>query len=247
MSQTKSLCLLIAMKDEAKPLIETLGLSIAKLKTPLSLPCEMYQGRYKNLQLSIVTYGLDSRYDVDFIGPVPAALTSMKICELLEPELVISCGTAGGFKNKGANIGTVYLSSEKCIFHDRRIPLPGFQESGIGHYPVLNIDRMAEQLKLPKGIVSSGSSLERDERDLAIMTKFGAVAKEMEAASIALVCSLQEIPFFCVKSITNLLDSPDTSESQFQSNFSQSVSSLHNQMIRVLNYCNDNRLSADGI
>ena len=246
MNKIRKICLLFAMHGEAKSTIDSLGLTQCDQFETDKLPCEIYAGKFRQSEVFLVTYGKDRRYDVDFIGPIPAALTSMKICEIIEPEIVISCGTAGGFKNKGAEIGTVYLSAEKCIFHDRRIPLPGFDESGIGHYPVLNVTGMAKSLDLPLGIVSSGSSLEKSEKDLDIMKKYDAVAKEMEAASIALVCSLHEIPFFCIKSITNLLDIEGASESQFQKNFEHAVACLHKQILRVLDITVDNTVEQLG-
>lgn len=236
-------CLLFAMHGEAQTMIETLGLTLDPEVDTGSLPCRIYTGEAHGIRVSLVTYGKDERYDVDFIGPIAAALTTMKVGEALNPDLVISCGTAGGFAKRGASIGTVYLSQEQCIFHDRRVPLPGFDESGIGHFPVLDVSKMASKLELPTGIISSGSSLKKSEQDLAVMDQFEAVAKEMEAASIALVCELQGLPFFCIKSITNLLDQDGASEAQFQVNFEHSVLCLHREVVRVLAYCAGKRLS----
>jgi 5'-methylthioadenosine nucleosidase len=60
---------------------------------------------------------------VDNVGTVPAALTAYLAIQALKPDLVISLGTAGGFKAKGGEIGDVYISTEFAN-HDRHIPIP---------------------------------------------------------------------------------------------------------------------------
>ena len=62
-------------------------------------------------------------HGVDQVGTVPAALTAYLTLQALQPDLLISAGTAGGFKARGGAIGDVYLSSAH-MNHDRRIPLP---------------------------------------------------------------------------------------------------------------------------
>lgn len=54
---------------------------------------------------------------------MPAALTAYLAIQTFKPDLVISLGTAGGFKAKGGEIGDVYLSTGFAN-HDRHIPIP---------------------------------------------------------------------------------------------------------------------------
>src|SRR5688500_612387 len=84
--------------------------------------------------------------------------TRALICAL-QPDLVINAGTAGGFRAKGAAIGDVYVSS-RTLNHDRRIPIPGFLEFGIGvheAYPTINL-RAA--LGFKHGVVTTSNSLD---------------------------------------------------------------------------------------
>jgi nucleoside phosphorylase len=62
-------------------------------------------------------------HGVDNVGTVPAALTAYLAIQTLKPDLVISLGTAGGFKAKGGEIGDVYISTGFAN-HDRHIPIP---------------------------------------------------------------------------------------------------------------------------
>jgi 5'-methylthioadenosine nucleosidase len=43
--------------------------------------------------------------------------------QAFKPDLLISAGTAGGFKAQGGAIGNVYIS-KAVMHHDRRIPIP---------------------------------------------------------------------------------------------------------------------------
>ncbi|MCK7598192.1 hypothetical protein M0G74_12995 [Microbulbifer sp. CAU 1566] len=228
--------LLFAMEEEAAPVIAALGLARDSALHDGDLPFVTYSGSAGDLQLSLTVSGQDPRFQVENIGPVAATLMSYTTIDCFSPDLVISAGTAGGFAARGAEIGTVYLSDDRFVFHDRVVPLPGFDQSSIGHYPALNVRRMAADLGLPTGIVSSGSSLQKHPRDIDVIETFGAVAKEMEAAAVAWVCMLKGTPFVAIKSITNLLDGPGTSEAQFVENLATASQSLQEQVLRALAY-----------
>lgn len=62
-------------------------------------------------------------HGVDNVGTVPAAVTAYLAVHEFKPDLVISVGTAGGFKARGAAIGDVFLATAFAN-HDRRIPIP---------------------------------------------------------------------------------------------------------------------------
>src|SRR5262249_62172166 len=145
-------------------------------------------------------------------------------------------GTAGGSASRGAEIGTVYLSTG-CKYHDRRIPLPGgYENYGIGNYPALEAPALARELSLPTGIVSTGNSLELIERDYEMVERNGAVAKEMEAAAIAWVAGLHGVPFLALKSVTNLLDQARPSEAQFLQNLGLAVANLTGKVLEALRF-----------
>lgn len=118
-------------------------------------PCVTFSGCVGDLQVHVVWNGKCVDHGVDNVGTVPASLASYLAILALNPDLVISAGTAGGFQAQvrmhawsaheeprgsshpnphvyqGAAIGDIYLSNE-IINHDRRIPIPGFDKYGIG-------------------------------------------------------------------------------------------------------------------
>ena len=67
--------------------------------------------------------GKCKEHGVDNVGTVPAALSTYLACQRHKPDLIISVGTAGGFRAQGAQIGDVFAGTG-TVNHDRRIPIP---------------------------------------------------------------------------------------------------------------------------
>lgn len=239
----KNIVILMAMQQEADRLISTFNLVENKTLLSEMLPFRCFQTKLTKSYLSLITSGTDHRNQVDNIGCEAATLMAYESIRQLHPDILISAGTAGGFSDKGAEIGSVYASDSYFIFHDRIVPLAGFRESAIGRFPATKIDKMVEDLHLQSGIISTGSSLEKNVRDNHILTKHPVVAKEMEAAAIAWVAMLHEIPMFAIKSITNLVDKENKSEKEFVRNFDYSVICLHDKLLEVINYLQGRNVS----
>jgi nucleoside phosphorylase len=212
------LTLLGAMRAEADPLIRRLGLQPAEAPWPEWAPCRLWRGRAEGVAIDLVIAGRDERHACDWIGTEPATLAATLAVLHLSPRLMASVGTAGGFRARGAEVGTVYLSQGPFRYHGRNTPLPGFQESVRGGHESLDTTALANVLQLPQGAISTGSSFARTATELAEIAESGAVAKEMEAAAQAWVAEQAGVPFFAVKAITNLLDEPTASEEQFPAN-----------------------------
>lgn len=228
-----STLLLYAMQAEANPLLQLAGANPVPLPAPPWLPFRLYRGQLDGREVHALVSGIDARYDVDNIGLEAATLMAYVAIDALKPGLVVSCGTAGGFAAHGAQVGTVYLA-DTFLFHDRHVPLPGFRESALSITRTFDAGLLAERLALERVTVSSGSSLQRAESDIAVMLANDVRAKEMEVAAIAWVCQLAGMPLLAVKSVTNLLDHPDSSEAQFERHFGVAVDALTAQVRRVL-------------
>jgi nucleoside phosphorylase len=61
-------------------------------------PCVTYSGQHCGLDVHVVWSGHDNEHNVDLIGTVPASLATYLACQAFNPDLIISAGTAGGFK-----------------------------------------------------------------------------------------------------------------------------------------------------
>lgn len=232
----KKIALLMAMQSEAQPLLSSLGMAESCSLLHPQLPFKQYQGEFGPFTLMLVTSGKDVQHKVDNVGTIPASLMAAKALDIFTPDLVINAGTAGGFVNCGCKIGDVYLSSDYFCFHDRRIPLPGFEQYGRGSYPSFDTRRMAEVLQLKRGAVSTGDSLDFVARDLELIKENGATVKDMEAAAIAWVCKAYQIDMFAIKAVTDLVDGEDTTAGQFMKNLHLASVNLQQSVLRVLNF-----------
>lgn len=231
----RKLGMMIAMEGEAAGLIRELALAPCELPQTLSrYPFRWFEGRRGRLAIRLAVSGRDRRHDIDHIGLEAAAVGAFALVQDFLPDLVVNCGTAGSFARLGAEVGKVFLSGDRFYFHDHRIPLGAFEPYGRGAIPAADTKRLASELSLPIGIVSSGSSLDYVDRDLAVFLENGATLKEMEATAIAKICDWAGVPFFAVKSVTNLIDSGRPSPTEFTRNFERAVASLTTETIRVL-------------
>lgn len=170
--------------------------------------------------------GAHPRFKVDSIGTVPAVLLAHTLINRFKVTRLINAGTAGGFEARGGAIGDVYLGAEAVVFHDRRVPLDGFEAMGRGHFPVDADAGLARSLGLKLGVVSTGDSLDCTDEDAKHLAALGASVKEMEAAGIAWVCERQRVPLVLVKAITDLVDHHASTASQFVQNYALATSKL---------------------
>ncbi|GMH36629.1 hypothetical protein BSKO_04502 [Bryopsis sp. KO-2023] len=242
MDPIKNILIVIAMEAEAAPIIEALGLKKddpSRINGPA--PCEAFSGTFAGVSVTIVHNGKDPSHGVDNVGTVPAALTAYIAIQAYKPDLLISAGTAGGFKAKGGEIGDVYVSTA-CVNHDRRIPLPGFDEYGLGIKQSASTENLQAELPVKNGVVSSGNSLDYTDKCLEIMKENFAAVKEMEAAGIAWVADICKVPMFCVKAITDIVDGGRPSQEEFMENLSSAAQSLKSMLPKVLEFVANKKL-----
>ena len=262
----ETIAVLVAMEAEAAPLVSLLGLKpCPKSHRHAPLPSvvrsgvllddettmipsssssrENDDGGTKNVQqqkkrceVVVATCGADSTHGVDSVGTVNAALCAYEILKTHEPDVLINAGTAGGFREKGAAIGDVFLVDE-VKYHDRRIPIPTFTKYGVGAIRTAETPNMRKTLKdLKRGVCSTGNSLDATEVDREMMSRNDASVKEMEAAAVAKVCEMFDVPFVCVKAITDIVDGPHAAEKEFLENLAMAGKRLQETVPKVLEF-----------
>jgi len=137
-------------------------------------------------------------------------------------------------------IGEIILAN-RCVFHDRRIPLKGFMNYGVGDFHVADLDEIAERLGFRMGTVSTGDSLDSQPSDLDFMNSVTTVAKDMEAAAVAWVCALKEVPFTALKVTTDLVDGEITTEEEFVTNLQYASNRLSEGILSLVHELKDFR------
>ncbi len=234
----------MAMLAEAEPVLERLGAHEVALPTEVGpLPFRWFRASVAagpsrpGLDVVISVNGRDRRTGVDKIGTQPAALNAYVTCLHHRPDLLVSAGTAGAWGAQGAEVGDVFVSRDRFVYHDRRIPLPGFDEYAIGAYPAVDASALVAALGCKSGIVSTGNSLHDSDEDHRMMAEVGASVKEMEAAAVAWVADLLGVPVLAVKAVTDLVDHPAGSAAQFTANLSMASARLADALVATLGWC----------
>jgi nucleoside phosphorylase len=131
----------------------------------------------------------------------------------------------------------VYVSRDRFVYHDRRIDLPGFREYGLGEFPAVDASRLAHELDLEQGIVTTSNSLDENDDDRRLIAASGACVKDMEAAAVADVGRLLGVPVMAVKAITDLVDSHVATGEQFLANLELAIARLRDALVRVIDWC----------
>lgn len=252
------------MEAEATPFIEHLQLQKIDDYFPSHLPFLAYRGLYpdnssSNTQVTVITNGKDAVYGTDAcnVGTIAASTITMLALqkEGLENDddvVFVNAGTAGGFARHGAAIGDVYLVTA-FTFHDRRIPIPGYDTYGMGQTgSTLNVAALLEHynnnnnnndIHWKSGICTTGDSLDKTAECDAIMEQSQATVKDMEAAAIAWVVALhnnngkaQNVKFTSLKVVTDIVDGNQPTHEEFLANLQTASEQLQRALPLLLDY-----------
>jgi len=224
------------MAAEAAPVIEALDArEVDRPEWAGPLPARLFhQPDHDGLDIMIGTNGTDPVTGVDCIGGHAAVLATLVLLRAHEPDLVLSAGTAGGWSRNGAEIGDVYVAWDRFVHHDRRIDIPGFDSFGIGDHPAADIREAAFASGCRLGTVTTGESLDEAEVDRDRIIASGAEVKDMEAAAVAWVARIHGVPVSAVKAVTDLVDSPVATETQFVANLETATTELTAKLLELL-------------
>lgn len=226
--------IVMAMQDEANPVINRFNLKEFDSKNPVKI----YKSDDNSVFLS--TSGLCKTHGVDNIGTQAASVNTYILLNEIKPDLIINAGTAGGFNSMNGKIGDVYIGSGKIMFHDRRIPLGKFEEYGYGNYPTIKTDTLSKKFGLKEGVLTTGNSLDQTETDMKIMTSNNAACKDMEVAAVAWLCQLFDVNLIALKSITDIVDSENDIAVDFLNNFKVAVQNLEKKLFLIIDYIKNN-------
>ena len=150
------------------------------------------------------------------VGKVNAARVTQILIDKFNVQAIINVGSAGS-ANDELDIGDIVIG-QKIVQHDFDITAFGHPKgyiSNVGQYvesDVQLIKKMEQtinkldsnEFKIKIGTIASGDIFCTElQMKNKIRTKFNADAIEMEGASIAQVCKLDNIPFIIIRSISD--------------------------------------------
>ncbi len=224
------------------PLVQHLALKQNDSFFTSTAPFLAYQGEHESCNITVITNGKDAVHGtgVDNVGTIPAALATYLALDKLNSgekgvDLLINAGTCGGFKKMGAEVGDVYLTTAVAN-HDRRIPIPGFTEYGIGKVESTSVESLATEISAKLGVCTTGNSLDAHDIDHHHMSKNGASVKDMEAAAIAWSCEMHKTPHFGIKVVTDIVDGDKPTQEEFMENLGTAAKSLQEALPKVIEY-----------
>ncbi|RMH25168.1 MAG: hypothetical protein D6692_11610, partial [Planctomycetota bacterium] len=153
----------------------------------------------------------------------PATLATHLIATHLHPRAILVAGAAGG-SSKHTDIARVHLI-DRAYYHDRRIPLPGFDTYARGPEPLHHSDQLAAAFGATIATISTGNAIDTLPAELDFFNTHNITVKDMETAAIAWTANLHAIPTLALRAITDFYDHP-TPETQFLANFKASLDAL---------------------
>ncbi|MEM7651253.1 MAG: nucleosidase [Pseudomonadota bacterium] len=131
------------------------------------------------------------------IGQVNAAYTLTKAIETSRPEIVINLGTAGSRKHKGGSI----VNPTEFIQRDMDVTVLGFEKFQTPFSDDPKILKYGQNFEgLQNGVCGTGDNFDASEDAKA----FDVV--DMEGYALALICARENIPFACLKYVSDGAD-----------------------------------------
>ncbi len=159
------------------------------------------------------------------IGKVNAGVCAQILCDLFDVTHVINTGVAGSLDN-AINIGDVVVSTD-AVHHDMDVTALGYAPGHVPGFDVLAfpanvalreqavaaVEAVAPEIAVFEGRVASGDQfIHGGTQKEQIINTFGGLCAEMEGASIAHACWLNDVPFVIVRAISDKADGSSTVE-----------------------------------
>lgn len=179
------------------------------------------------------------------VGKVNAAVCAQILIDLFDADRIINTGVAGSL-DASIDIGDIVVSTD-AVQHDMDAVALGFPRGEIPYsnmavFPAdeemrkkaVEAVRKAEpDIHVFEGRVCSGDQFiaSRAQKE-AIIAEFGGLCCEMEGASIAQVCCLNEVPFVIIRAISDKADdSEEMSFAEFEKAAAERCAAITRYMI----------------
>jgi len=191
-----------------------IGIIVAEEKELIEVKNKMFNIEEINLYEKIFYKGLIKTEEVlvvkSNVGKVNAARVTQMMIDKFNIKFIINVGTAGSLDNR-LDIGDIVVS-ENLVQYDFDVTpfgrkLGEIENIGEDIKVDKNILDIFKELNVFTGCIATGDKFIVDKAEKEILKKeFNALCIEMEGASIAQVCKLNNVPFIVIRSITDKKD-----------------------------------------
>lgn len=176
---------------------------ICECKTTEKAMLKFYEGTISNVEVVVLFSG---------VCKVNAAIATQILIDTFHVNTIINAGTAGGMNEKLEIFDTVI--STEVAYHDVSPNIltefhPWLEtvffkaDQGLMSVAKMAVDKLEQKYKVFWGRMVTGEAFIADEGRKKINEQFEPLTVDMETASIAHVCYVNNIPFISVRSITD--------------------------------------------
>lgn len=196
-----TVAIICAMEEELTSIVEALQVKSSKVQWARF---EVHQTVYHGHELVFIMCG---------IGKVNAALHTQYVIDTFKPQYVINVGVAGGLSSD-LHFGDVVIADD-LVQHDMDITAFGLPVGQIARMDTFSFKCDEKLVNIASGIthpdfkvvvgrIATGDQFISDKIKASwIKDTFGALAGEMEGASVAHVCHVNEVPFLVVRALSD--------------------------------------------
>ncbi|MCL1847493.1 MAG: 5'-methylthioadenosine/S-adenosylhomocysteine nucleosidase [Coriobacteriia bacterium] len=188
MDETGRVCVLCAMKTEAKPFIEALEQATVTRLGRL----QVYEGLLDGRKLVLACKA---------VGVKKATAAAEALLERFNPACLVMSGTAGGIDSR-LQIGDTVVAAE-TVFHDRADTTVFAADEGLLTHCHEGLAKDPPQHTVHFGRIATGKAYVVKGQRASIIERLDPLCVDMESAAVAEVCKARDIPFIAVRSISD--------------------------------------------
>lgn len=186
------------------------------IKTVFEFESLQLDGHHQNIWHAVAD-GRNYIIAVSHIGCINASITASNVCIRYKPSRLLFCGIAGGIC-PGLKVGDVVIPDR--AFYVESVSHEGFSDLWEAPNPDLILDLSqlkTELLKLDKNTISKATVATSDifpapEKSLNACYEKNATIIDMETYPAAFVAKQFNTPFYCVRSVSNAIDTHEIPE-----------------------------------
>ncbi|MBQ3596840.1 MAG: 5'-methylthioadenosine/S-adenosylhomocysteine nucleosidase [Clostridia bacterium] len=183
--------IIIALHSEAKHLIDKLQ-DVTQTKIT-NKPA--FVGKLNGKKVVIVVCG---------IGKVSSAIATQKVIDTYSPQYIINVGSCGG-TNNSVKVKEFYLI-DKCIQFDfdvteiDNVEIGYIQEYDMRYFPAYTNLKSS----LQTATLATADRFSSKEQDILTVSNCECNVRDMEGGAIAQTCFSNNVPFICIKGISDV-------------------------------------------
>lgn len=161
-------------------------------------------------------FGKEAAIIISGIGKVSAALATQAAIDKFAPEYVLNFGTAGGLGDRVKACG--FYAVKRCCQHDFDLTdIDDVARGYIQDYDAVYFPAETSGIDLPKVSLATADRFTCKPQDLAAVADMDCDVADMEGCAIAQVCLSDNVKFYCIKAVSDVIGS-DTQSGDFNAN-----------------------------